>query len=76
MKAFFIQRADSTLADAVIRAETDARANELAGGDGTVREFPANVANAMGVPDRDGCHEGALSRWLLNPTNLFGEPLK
>jgi hypothetical protein len=74
MAAFFIKQRDESLIDAIIRANDENDARRYAA-DGELIELRDNVAIAMGVPTEVGRHNGALSRWLLNPTNWLGEPL-
>jgi hypothetical protein len=76
MKAFLVKGIDKKFADTVIRASDfeDAKmlAAEIVRG-GEIGEIPANVADSMGVPSARGHHEGALTRWLIGPTTLFGD---
>ena len=78
MKAFIGKQMNGCFLDTVIRAadENDAR-GPVADEDGSrLGEFPANHATAMGVPEKRGRHDGALTRWIIGPTTLIGHRIR
>jgi hypothetical protein len=73
MKAFLVREENGNFRDIAIRSSDLKEAQKLAGANTQVGEIREDVARAMDIPDVSGIHEGALSRWIWSPTNLFGE---
>jgi hypothetical protein len=57
---------------ASVRAENKEKAAQYAG-EGELHEVRDDVASAMGVPNTEGCHHGAVTSWMIGPTNLLGD---